>query len=344
LQPLDRLILATLFRLGTFYMTNFNDNRIPKDTSLWTKKRLKIQEINASKSTNSHRNTPSKKHIENPYMQLVLRSAISQSCEDMKEWLVIYSINPLDSKETPPSHDIENLIYYIQKANKNEIIKIQKYNESLPTDDRYSIPSKNLNLKSWRDIPQIHKPYYYQLALSELEERSNHEYKLVPFVFNESKALTAHMNELNSDRIDYVRDYLQKGLNKALGRNTDDKVAFWFAFETAQVGQPHYQGSLLIKPSEARVARDVFYKLNIKMTPREKLGALRFRSGKRKECCDKYSPLYTDLNWADYNLKEIGVTRNYYISTRVDAASQPLIKHTKDYYNRLRLEFNNAKI
>jgi hypothetical protein len=325
-------------------MTNFNDNRIPKDTSLWTKKRLKIQEINASKSTNSHRNTPSKKHIENPYMQLVLRSAISQSCEDMKEWLVIYSINPLDYKETPPSHDIENLIYYIQKANKNEIIKRQKNNEALAIIDRESVPSKNLNLKSWRDIPQRHKPYYYQLALSELEERSNHEYKLVPFVFNESKALTTHMNELNSDRIDYVRDYLQKRLNKALCRNADDKVAFWFAFETAQVGQPHYQGSLLIKPSEARAARDVFYKLNIEMTAREKQGALRFRSGKRKECCDKYSPLYTDLNWADYNLKEIGVTRLDYGLKRVVAASDPLIKHTKDYYNRLRLEFNNAKI
>jgi hypothetical protein len=329
-------------------MTNFNDNRIPKDNSLWAEIRLEIRETdakNSQKYAKSHRKTPSKKLIKNLHMRLVLRDVIYQASEDMKEGLVLNTINPLASKDTTPSHDIQNLIHYLQKANKNEINKIQKNNESLPTDDRYSIPSKKLKLEAWRDVPQERgKPFHYQLALSELEELSNHEYKLVPFVFNESTALTAHMNELNSDRIDYVRGYLQKRLNKALCRNADDKVAFWFAFETAQVGQPHYQGSLLIKPSEARAARDVFYKLNIEMTAREKQGALRFRSGKRKECCDKYSPLYTDLNWADYNLKEIGVTRLDYSLKRVVAVSDPLIKHTKDYYNRLRLEFNNAKI
>ena len=329
-------------------MTNFNDNRIPKDNSLWAEIRLEIRETdakNSQKYAKSHRKTPSKKLIKNLHMRLVLRDVIYQASEDMKEGLVLNTNNPLASKDTTPSHDIQNLIHYLQKANKNEINKIQKNNESLPIDYRCRIPYKKLKLDAWKCVPQErHKPYYYQLALSELEELSNHEYKLVPFVFNESTALTAHMNQLNSDRIDYVRDYLQKRLNKALGRNADDKVAFWFAFETAQVGQPHYQGSLLIKPSEARAARDVFYKLNIEMTAREKQGALRFRSGKRKECCDKYSPLYTDLNWADYNLKEIGVTRLDYSLKRVVAVSDPLIKHTKDYYNRLRLEFNNAKI
>jgi hypothetical protein len=110
-------------------MTNFNDNRIAKNNSLW-KQRLKVIHEKTSKSAKSHQRTPSTKLIKNLHIRLVLRDVISQACEDMTKGLVVDSNNPLAlalvSKDTTPSHDIENLIHYLQKANKNEINKIQK--------------------------------------------------------------------------------------------------------------------------------------------------------------------------------------------------------------------------
>ena len=101
-------------------MTNFNDNRIPKDNSLWAEIRLEIRETdakNSQKYAKSHRKTPSKKLIKNLHMRLVLRDVIYQASEDMKEGLVLNTNNPLASKDTTPSHDIQNLIHYLQKAN-----------------------------------------------------------------------------------------------------------------------------------------------------------------------------------------------------------------------------------
>jgi len=192
-------------------------------------------------------------------------------------------------------------------------------------------------LPAWRDLNERTKPYFYQLALSDLEKKSDHDYRLVPFVFNESTALTCAFNSQNKKRVDFMRDRLQKALTAAL----DHPPLFWFSFETAMRGQPHYQGSILLKPSELKRARAAIYKISRIMTAREKHGALRFRGSKRNQMIEKRGAVYADLNWADYNLKERGFTLMYYNNLDdITAATQHLKKATRSYYEQLRREFN----
>lgn len=205
-----------------------------------------------------------------------------------------------------------------------------------------------LILPAWRDLTDDRtKPYFYQLAMAEFEAQSNYEYWLVPFVFTESKALTDAIDGQTLSRVDYLRDRLQKALKSALRRSGNDPIMFWFAFETnikdcPLRGQPHYQGSILLRPGEALKARKAFYKINrnCQMTPEEKHGALRFRHGKRKERATKYGQIHADLYWADYNLKERAYNRRHYTDMgNIIAATQSLRKQTEGYYKRLRAEF-----
>jgi hypothetical protein len=300
-------------------------NRIPKDTTAAKKRLLAIRQ-GQQKDTNSHgKLRPNKSNI-NRCIQRSIRDAIALGWSETKGGSSVYIVNP--------SHHIHTLIHTLPKTHTTAVDE--------DADNDVHTP---LKFPAWRNLhSEIAKPYFYQLALSELETLSDHEYRLIPFVFNESTALTAAIERQKLDRVAYLRDRLQKALNEALQRPKDSQVAFWFAFETARRGQPHIQGSLLIRPDEARKAMRAFYKVNREMTPDELRGALRFRSGKRKRLSEERGNLYTDLNWADYNLKERATTRMEYANLgNIVAASQPLIKATEDYYSAFRAGLNSRQ-
>lgn len=317
--------------------TPARDNRIDKNLSAVKERRARIRAKNTNshgesnkKNTNSHGKRKSKKGLQNRCMRRAIKDAIynerMKSCRGAS--------NSGNSNNTSPSYHIPTLINSLPKT----VV------ESIDENDN-DIQTK-LNPPAWRDLDSDRvKPYFYQLALSEQEKNSGNQYQLTPFVFNESTALTAAINSQKLDRVDFIRDRLQKLLNEALQRPKCNQVAFWFAFETAFRGQPHYQGSLLIRPDEEKRVRDAIYKLNRQMTEREKHGCLRFRYNRRLELFATHGNLYTDLNWADYNLKEIGITRREYNNLKkIVAVSQPLTRFTEDYYNRFRSAFKGKSL
>lgn len=288
-------------------------NRVKKDHSA-----VKARRDNIKKNTNSHEKKFNKRVQLNVCIQRGIRDVIDLSYKQTKEGVSIYSLTP--------SYDITLLTQSLPET----VIQTQ-------LDDNFNEVYVPFKLPAWRDLDERTKPYFYQLALAELETNSNHEYHLIPFVCNITIDLEKAIQSQTRERIDFLRDRLQKGLNEALQRPKDNKIAFWFAFETARRGQPHIQGSLLLKVEELKAARNAVYKFARVMTPEEKHGLLRWCGSKRRHLFEKRGQLYTDLNWADYNLKERAQTRREYNNLKpIVAVSQPLIKYTSDYYYRLR--------
>ncbi|WP_262964416.1 hypothetical protein [Methylobacter psychrophilus] len=307
-------------------MNNLNDNRIPRDVIAITKIKMAIRENNKSskKWENSHENCPKNRREKTRSIQRGIRDVKDLALAEYQGGLV-YRFNT-------PSHDIENLVKHLPES-----VFIYAKEDDKDTGIK-------LKFSAWKNLDKDLKPYFYQLALSELESSSNNNYRLTPFVFNESKALTAAFKQQKLLRVDFIRDRLQKALSEALKRPKDNKVAFWFAFETAGRGQPHYQGAFLIRQDEEDAVQKAIYKLNGKMTAREKHGCYRNRFNKRVKVSQERSALFTDLNWADYNLKEIGLTKMEYNGlNKIVAATQPLIKHTEDYYNRFLQQYKVSK-
>lgn len=322
---------------------NDNDNRIEPDFQHYLERRQRCRNAAKQKANpDSHQKLLSNKGFKNVCIQRGLRTAKARGWRKIRRGLVyIYNTHthtpqttPTDSRYDPtttPSHTIPYLIQHLPATVKTDRLDDNENNIIMP-----------FQLPVWEKLNDRTRPYFYQLALSELETLSSHEYQLIPFVFTESRSLTKALQGQKKQRVDYLRDQLQKRLKKALNRPDDNPVAFWFAFETARRSQPHIQGSLLLRPDELRKTRSVFHKLNRQATAREKHGAIRFRGSKRKRLFEKRGCLYTDLNWADYNLKERGQTRMQYSRATV-AVSQPLSRHTKDYYSRLKAEFDGRK-
>jgi len=285
------------------------DNRIEKNFQAYQTRKLRCKEAaDRKKNTNSHEEIAKKPTFNNACMQHGLRDTAFHGCRATKIALVSYyspsthsPLSPSTPYTTTPSHHISTLINAFPETTTSSI----EGEDGNPIHLPFQLPA-------WRRLNERTKPYFYQLALSELESTSNNHYRLVPFVFNESTSLTQAIDKQKLKRLDYLRDRLQKALNEALSRPKDNQVAFWFAFETARRSQPHIQGALLIRLDEVKKARDAFYKLNGEMSVREKQGALRFLFGKRNQLFKKRGCLCTDLNWADYNLKERATTRREY--------------------------------
>jgi len=309
------------------------DNRIPKNFQAIEDRLRQIRaKPKSRKNAISHEKKLKSKTGKNDRIQRGIRETIITNDDKVKRGLVYKETINTYAKHTQTANPLsytEAINFFPKMVN----VGIDE------NDNEIYLP---FLLPAWRDINKEKiAPYFYQLALSELEAKSNYEYRLVPFVFNESTALTSAINSQKHKRLDFVRDRLQKSLKAALNRPKDNPVLFWFAFETALRGQPHYQGSLLLRIDELKKARDAFYKLNRQMTAREKQGALRFRGSKRKRQIKKYGRVHAELNWADYNLKERGVTRREYNNLDdIVVATQHLKKHTEDYFNRLRKQFN----
>lgn len=309
-----------------------HDNRIPKNLQAIKDKRRQLRNKPKSKrNAISHEKKLKSKAVKNDRIKRGIREAIIMNDEKVKMGLVYKETNNTYAKHTQLSQSISH----------TEVINFFPEIVNVGLDENDNEIYFPFQLPAWRDINKEKiAPYFYQLALSELEAKSNKEYRLIPFVFNESTALTRDLNNQKRGRVDFIRDRLQKTLKATLNRPKDNPVLFWFAFETALKGQPHYQGSLLLRPDELKKTRDAFYKLNRQMTAREKHGALRFRRSKRNRQIKKYGRIHTELNWADYNLKERGITRREYNNLDdITAATQLLKKQTEDFYNRLRIEF-----
>ena len=100
-----------------------------------------------------------------------------------------------------------------------------------------------------------------------------------------------------------------------------------------------------MRPDEKKVVTSVFKKINGKLSADEEgchLIALYY--GKRQSLFDERGCLFTDLNAADYTLKECANTKLQYNDddvkfTSILATTQPLINDAEDYYHRLRTEF-----
>lgn len=308
------------------------DNRIEPDHQGYKTHKQKLKD-RATKKENSHEKGTQKPPFNNLCMQRGLRAAALHSWEQFRR-PVVYVDNTLPHihNQTTQNHLAELIDSF------PETVSSGLENEAGNT---IYLPFK---LLAWKDLNEASKTYFYQLTLSELEATTNSEYKLIPFVFNESRSLTKTIESQKLTRLGFLRDRIQKGLNEALARPEENKIMFWFSFETARRGQPHIQGSLLIRPDEAKKARDFFHKLNGKATPREKRGAIMFRSNKRRELINKRGYLYTTLNWADYNIKERSTTRRIYTGYgSTIAATQPLIQASRGYYERLRNEWKQSK-
>ena len=308
------------------------DNRIPKSLqAIEDKNRELINKPRIIKNAISHEKKLKSKVGKNHRIQCGIRGSLFLEKNNSRRGLVDIYPNNIYAKHTQTANPISH----------TEVINFFPEMVNVGIDENDNDIFLPFQLPAWRDVNKEKiAPYFYQLALSELEAKSDYEYRLIPFVFNESTALTNALNSQNHKRMDFVRDRLQKALKTALNRSKDNPVLFWFAFETAFRGQPHFQGSILLRPDELKKARSAFYKINRIMTAREKHGALRFRGSKRNQLIKKYGRVNAELNWADYNLKERAVTRREYNNLDdITVATQQLKKHTEDYYNRLRKEF-----
>ncbi|QPK64011.1 hypothetical protein IVG45_03265 [Methylomonas sp. LL1] len=328
---------------------NKDYTRIPVNHEAAKKQRETLRKA-AEKNSDLHENRTIKPTYGPRQIREGIRVAKALSWKNAKRGLVYIADGNTYDLTTTPSHNIELLIHHLPK----EVSSGASNEDGSPIMLPFTLPTtyEGLSAKishTISDDKKIHyggdivKPYLYQLALSELETLSQEQYRLTPFVFTTSKALERRFQGQQKDRVDFLRDRLQKALKEALQRPRDNPVSFWFALEMAGRGQPHIQGSMLIRVDEQDAVRQALYDLNgeRKMDPDEKRDCLRLPLPKREKLFAKRGRLYTDLNWADYNLKERSRTSKDFNDKRpIVAVSQPLINHTKDYYKRLRKEFN----
>lgn len=299
-----------------------NDNRIEQNFQPFIERKTRCRDKANSKTREiSHEKLVQNRTTKNRCIQRGLRLAAFRCWREVRKGLV-YRI-------TTPSHDIPTLIESFPATVKTDIHDEDGNTITVPFD-----------LQQWKHLLDDRvKPYIYQLALSEQESVTRHEYRLVPFVFNESAELSDAISRQKLNRVEFMVDRLGKELRLALKR----PVAFWFIFETARRGQPHYQGALLLRPDEFKKARHAFHRLNRAVTPREKRGAIWFGAGKRQRLLEQRGQLYTDLNWADYNSKEGAMTSREYGLKRTIGASQSMRRHAHQYYDRLKAEFDEQK-
>jgi hypothetical protein len=302
-----------------------DDNRIERNFQPYIERKERCRNrANVKTREISHEKLIRNRAIKNRCTQRGIRLAAFRCWQHVRRGVVYYTVTP--------SHDISTLIDSFPKVVKTGL-----------TDDDGNTITVPFDLPEWEVLSDEMKPYIYQLALSEQETAVNHEYGLIPFVFNESAALSEAISGQKRGRVAFVIDHLGRELRLALKR----PVAFWFAFETAARGQPHYQGSILLRQDEHEKAREAFHRLNRKETPREKRGAIRLGLTDRERLFSRRGQLYTDLNWADYSLKERAMTRREFADhtgcIRTVAASQLMRRYAREYYGRLKVEFDSEK-
>jgi hypothetical protein len=176
---------------------------------------------------------------------------------------------------------------------------------------------------------------YYQLGAATIEAET--VYTLAPFSWNLSQGLWEAARDNKANDVTYLQHLLITALKRAINRTPD----FWLAYEVApsadHSGKPHLHGSLLIKPSEAKRARQVFHQLNGDVSKDFKRHAIIFSSGKRKIRTKKDGALYTNLHWGLYCMKERGLVRSHYLlNQKTFAATHGITRAAKSYYDQTR--------
>ena len=159
--------------------------------------------------------------MKNSLVQRALRVAMVRSWDMVKRGLVskglTLTINPNTYKfntttNNPitfnpcitPSHDIAALIQALPEA-----VTACHFKKK---DGVYSV----LNFPAWRDLDESTKPYFYQLALSELVTLSEHKFQLTPFTFVISHDLERTIQAQKRKRVDYLRTDCKKSLTRLL--------------------------------------------------------------------------------------------------------------------------------
>jgi hypothetical protein len=189
--------------------------------------------------------------------------------------------------------------------------------------------------KFWRELSDQATVCIYQLASASIEAETN--YVAVPFSWNLSEHLWQAAGASEQNDLTYLQHLLITTLKRTLNRTPD----FWFAYEVAAsanlTGKPHLHGTLLIEPSEAKRARQVFHQLNGEVSKDFKRHAIIFSSGKRKIRTAKYGALHANLAWPLYCMKERGTVRGQFLlDQKTFTATRGITQAATTYYDQIK--------
>lgn len=189
-------------------------------------------------------------------------------------------------------------------------------------------------IQKWRELSDQATACFYQLGTASIEAET--ELRAVPLTWNLSQHLWEAAQGSKEPDVTYLQHLLKITLKRALGRAPD----FWFAYELAEAadstGKPHLHGSLLIRPSEAKQAREAFHQLNGGVTKDFKRHAVIFSSGKRKIRTATHGGLHTNLHWGLYCMKERGTVRSrYLLGQKTFTATRGVTQAAKAYHDKL---------
>lgn len=183
---------------------NDHDNRINPNFQHYLEQRQRCRnKAKYRKNPDSRQKPPSNKGFKNVCIQRSLRAAKARGWHKSRRGLVyIYNTHPQTPPYDPtatPSHNIPYLIQHLPATVKTDRLDENENNIILP-----------FRLPVWEKLNDRTRPYFYQLALSELETLSGHEYQLIPFVFTESRSLKEAIQSQKKQRVDYPAGSITK--------------------------------------------------------------------------------------------------------------------------------------
>ncbi len=239
----------------------------------------------------------------------------------------------------------------------------------LDTDITPKTIAPHLNTKHlppYRELPDNLLPTIYNLALNEKQGSGLQPF---PFSFNLSKQVINNP-KFKANPAGYLQDLILKNLKRKI---SGDEFYFWFTLESNSLFgdpniRPHIHGAILLTRRQLRAARKAFHTINgiqkkvaaIKKFSRKSnipLSETTISAGdfvKREiqfsqiewlEYIKSSGDVYTALNWGLYTTKHWVSDKLQWLGNKAHcAASEPLKRASRDFYERLRLEVNSAGI
>lgn len=236
--------------------------------------------------------------------------------------------------------------------NMEDDFSINTFLNYLPSIVPHHNPDKDIEvpfeLPEWKCLPADAKACLFQLAMADIEAEG--EYKLVPFTFRPSHALSDRAAASKDGRATYLQERLKKSLERALNRRPVD---FWFFLEMSKAGLAHLHGTILLTrgelltPSGQIKVKDAFHSINGDVAPAFKNRIVRLSYADRRKLFRERGQLYTDMNWALYGTKERGLT-GWTLRTldpdieprrkrkRIYSATHTVTRRGKEYFEALR--------
>lgn len=170
--------------------------RIPINHNAAKARRNKLK--TGEKNSNLHETTLKKTTLDNVSVQRGIRAARGQWLEGSQGVIVYIDSTPYDITTTP-SHNIPLLIHSLPTTVESTTINEETLK---PVMVPFSLPLY-WQLSRQKYTGDMLKPYFYQLAMAELETLSNNEYRLTPFVFTTGKALESCFQRQQRGRVDF---------------------------------------------------------------------------------------------------------------------------------------------